>query len=922
MTEIRLLGPVEVWADGVEVDVGSAKPRLVLAALAVEPGRVVPTDVITDRVWGNHPPGRPEATLYSYLSLLRRALRPTGIGITYHRGGYVLDVAEATVDAVRFAEMVSRAKPDLTSAMDLREALRELWRGVPLAGQDTLWATQYRAGLLTDRLSAWLLLSEQLECSGELGEVADDLARLVGDYPLSEPLSGYLMRALAHAGRRAEALAHYAELRERLISELGEEPSDEVRSLHLGILRRDPQAAGCRQRWTDQGRGVPRQLPSIPPQFAGRGAELKALDTLLAAPRGAPAAVISGTAGIGKTALALHWAHQVAGRFPDGQLFVDLHGFDPTGKPTTPANAIRACLDALGTHPDRVPPGLEAQTALFRSLTADRRLLVVLDNARDTDQVRPLIPAAQGCVVLVTSRNQLTGLVAELGAHSITLDLLSPADAETLLSQRIGPERVAGEPTAAAALAGQCNYLPLALSVLAAEAAQTPELPLAALAGQLADGTERLDRLDTADPMTSVRTVLSWSYDAQDPAARRLFRMLGLHPGPDISVRAAASLAGTDPAGTAQVLRRLCRATLLSRPAADRYSHHDLLRAYAGEVVVAEEPETDRGAALRRAVDHYLHTAYHAVSQLNPDRDDLDLGAPDPGVRPEEFTDVYAALDWFAAELAVLSRLVDVAAGAGLPQSCWQLADLVARYLGRQGRWRDAIAIEQVGLTSAQALDDPGALGLIQRGLAYFCARTGQHAEARDRIDRALVLTRASGDRRRVAYALGVAGFIAAQRNEFRAALAYAKNSVRLLEALDSRSGQLRALASISWYLAQLGDVDDAIANARHALGIAHEFGDVKPQAAVHDTLGYLNRRRGQYDDAIRSYQKAVDLFRTIDDRFYVATALRSLGDVHAEAGDLPEARTAWTGALRIFEELDHPLADQARDRLGASGGD
>lgn len=913
MTEIRLLGPVEVWADGAELEIGSAKPRAVLAALAVAPGRVVPTAVIADRVWGDHPPGRPAATLYPYLSLLRQALRPAGIGIARRLGGYVLDTPKATVDTVRFTEGLTKARTHRIAATDLRNVIG-LWRGTPLAGLNSLWAAQYRETLSNDRLSAWLLLAEWMHGSGGLAELADDLARLVDDYPLSEPLSGYLIRALAHAGRRAEALEHYANLRDRLVGELGEEPGDELQSLHVAILRRDSAVAGRRR----QDQDVPRQLPAITRHFAGRDAELKALDTLLDADSGAPAVVIAGTAGIGKTTLALHWGHRVADRFPDGQLFVDLHGFDPTGRPTTPTTAIRACLDALGIHPDRVPHGLEAQAALFRSLTAGRKLLVVLDNARDLGQVRPLIPATPGSLALVTSRNQLTGLVAELGADSIMLDLLSPADAEALLSKRIGPDRVATEPAAAATLAGRCNYLPLALSVLAAEAAQTPDLPLAALADQLTDTRFRLDRLDTADPMTSVRTVLSWSYDAQDPAARRLFRLLGLHPGPEISAAAAASLAGMDPAEAAQVLRRLCRATLLTRLDADRYSHHDLLRAYAAEVV-AEESRLDRDAAVGRLLDHYLHTAYQAVGHLNPALDDLGLGALGPAVRPEELADVPTALGWFAAELAVLPRLVDLAAGAELHVRCWQLADLMARYLGRQGRWHDAIAIERAALTSAQELADPGALGLVRRGLAYYCARTGRHAEGQEHMDRALDLTRATGDRVRLATALGVAGFVAAQRQQFRTALAYAENSRALFEAEGSRFGQVRALASISWYLAQLGDVADAITNARHTLGIAGELGSIKAQAAAHDTLGYLYRQRGQHEDAIHAYQKAVQLFGTIGDRFYLAAAMRSLGEVQAEAGDLAAARRAWAAALQIFEELDHPLAGQVQDRLVSS---
>ncbi|WP_328993675.1 tetratricopeptide repeat protein [Kribbella sp. NBC_01245] len=918
MTEIRLLGQVEVWADGAELDVGSAKPRLVLAALAVAPGRVVPTEVIVDRVWGDHPPNQPAATLYPYLSSLRRALRDTGIGLTRRGGGYVLDVPETAVDAVRFAQGLIRAKEREAATADLREAIG-LWRGVPLSGLDSSWAARYRESLSNDRLSAWLLLAERMDASGALGELSDDLALLIGDYPLSEPLCSFVIRALVCTGRRAEALRCYAQLRERLIDELGVEPSEELQSLHLAILRRESKVAGRRQYPT--ARDVPRQLPPITRHFAGRDAELTNLDTMLAAGEDASAVVISaiaGTAGIGKTTLALHWAHRVADRFPDGQLFVELHGFDPTGKPTAPAEAVRACLDALGAHPDRVPQGLEEQVALFRSLTADRRLLMVLDNARDAEQVRPLIPAAQGSVVLVTSRNHLTGLIAEFGAHSITLDLLSPADAETLLSERIGSDRVATEPAAAATLAQQCNYLPLALSVLAAEAAQTPELSLATLADQLADGRHRLDRLDTADPMTSVRTVLSWSYDAQDPAAQRLFGLLGLHPGPDISVSAAASLAGSGRTETALVLRRLCRATLLSNSGPDRHSHHDLLRAYAGEVA-AEISPADRDTALRRVLDHYLHTAYRAVGHLNPSRDVFALDPPLTGVQPDDPVNSSSALDWFAAELSVLVRLVDVAAGAAFPAHCWQLADLVARYLGRQGRCDDAIAVEQVGLAAAQTLDDPGAMGLIHRGLAYYCARTGRHAEGREHIHRALELARASGDRLRLAYALGVGGFVMAQRPRYRSALAYAENSLALYEAEGSRPGQLRTLVSIGWYLAQLGEMDDAIVCSRRALEIADESGDLKAQAAAHDTLGYLNRRRGQHDEAIRAYQQAVQLFGTIDDRFYVATGLQRLGDVQAEAGDLTAARETWARALVVFEELGHPLAEQLRDKLNSS---
>ncbi len=909
MAEIRLLGAVEVWADGVELDIGSAKPRMVLAALAVAPGNAVPIEVIADRVWGLRPPKQPAATLYPYLSLLRNALRPVGIEIVRRSGGYVLETQEEVVDSVRFLRVLSEASANRATIAELEDAIA-LWRGVPLAGMDSCWSTAYRAELSNARLSAWLLLAAEAERSGQLAGLADDLTGLVCDFPLAEPLFGYLIRSLVQAGRRAEALQQYVELRERLIAELGEEPGDELQALHLSVLRREPEVTNQR---------MPRQLPSTTRHFVGRAAQLEVLDRLLSGDGPPVICAIAGTGGIGKTTLALHWAHRVADRFPDGQLFLDLHGFDPTCTPTDPADAVRACLDALGTHPARVPDGLEAQAALFRSIIAGRRFLIVLDNARNVEQVRPLIPAAPGCVVLVTSRNLLTGLIAELGAHSMMLDLLSPAEAKALLSDRIGADRVDAEPAAAATLAEQCHFLPLALSVCAAEAAHAPNLPLASLADHLTDGRNRLDRLDTADPMTSVRTVLSWSYAAQGPAERRLFRLLGLHPGPEISLAAAASLAGATPTETRQQLRRLCQATLLNSPAHDRYTHHDLLREYAGEVVSAGESAADCQAARRRVIDHYLHMAYRAVGHLNPGRDEFMLDAPGPGVELDDIKDVEQALAWFAAELAILVRLVDLAVDTGLWDQCWQLADLTATYLTRQGRWRDALAIGQVGLSSAQLLNDPTALGLAHRLLAYCSARTGDYVEGRHHLRRALEQTRATGCRLRLAYVLSFGAFVAFSGERFGQALAYAENALALFVAQGSRRGELRIRESISWYLARLGRPDEAATHARAALQIADELGDGKSEAGVHTTLGYLNHRDRRHDEAARSYQQAVHLSRRSGDRHYLANALRSLGDVHTDLGGHRAARAAKTEALRIFEELDYPQANSLRTELDPS---
>ncbi|GAB3936317.1 BTAD domain-containing putative transcriptional regulator [Kribbella albertanoniae] len=902
MAEIRLLGPVGLWIGEVEVDIGAAKQRLVFAALAAQPRQVVPIDVLADRVWGEQLPKRPAGTLYPYLSLLRSALGPAGFGIDRRSGGYVLDAPETAVDALRFRRLVMES-----DAAGLWAALA-LWRGVPLTGMDSSWAVSYRNGLLDDRLSAWLRLAERTE---GLGGLADELVRVAGEYPLSEPLAGFLIRALVQAGRRAEALRSYAELRDRLIRELGEEPNDELQELHLSILRRERTP-------TDQSiKPVPRQIPAVTQALVGRAAELRALDESLDIAVPAVAiSIIVGTAGIGKTTLALHWAHRIKDRYGGGQIFLNLHGFDPAGEPTAPAEALRVCLEAIGVRPEEVPDGLEARVAMFRSLTAERRLLVVLDNARDAAQVRPLIPSGPGCAVVVTSRNQLTGVVAEFGARPVMLDLLSAADAEKLLSERMGVRQVPAEPAAVAALARHCSGLPLALSVLAAHAALLPKLPLGELACQLTDSGSRLDRFETADPMTSVRAVLSWSRDVLDPEARRLFRLLGLHPGPDISAPAAASLAGTDRASIERALRRLCQASLLVEHVADRYACHDLLRVFAAETLSAEESPADRDAALRRLLDHYLHTAYRAIGRLNPGRDEFDLGQPCGGARPEDIADVGTALAWFTDELPVIRSTIELASATGNHVDTWRLADLTARFLGRKGRYQDAIAVEEVGLAAAQRLGDSSALAMSYRGLAYFHSRADQLTEARQHIRRSLQLYRSSGDRIGLASALETAALVLDQSGEYRAAISHLENAARIFTARGHRIRQLRCLGSIGWYQAQLGELDAAASAGREALALAGDLGDLKSVAAGHQLLGYVSNCEQNYGAAVRSYEQAVQIYRKIGDRFYAATTLQSIGDIQAEAGDNRAARTAWTDALGIFDELDHPLAEKLRTQL------
>ncbi|SCL31869.1 NB-ARC domain-containing protein [Micromonospora rhizosphaerae] len=547
-------------------------------------------------------------TLYVYIARLRgliaaaAAADGTVAAVVRRSRGYVLDVDPDRVDVHRFRRLVEQARdphcPDTKRVALLRQALA-LWRGTPLADLPGDWAARVREGLQQQRLDAVVCWAEAELRRGNAGDLVGPLTDLIAEHPLVEPLAALLMRALHSTGRTATALDCYVAMRRRLVDQVGMEPGAELQQLHRAILRGDlDQASGWgRER---SGHAVPAQLPLDVHGFAGRDTELCQLDAILTAAGEEPTTVailaLTGTAGVGKTALAMHWAHRVANRFPDGQLYVNLRGFDANSPATRPDEALRALLDALQVPPQRVPASLAAQVGLYRSLLADRRVLVVLDNASDADQVRPLLPGSPGCLVVVTSRNQLPGLVAAEGAHPLTLGLLSTDDARQMLARRLGPERVAAEPRSVDDIIARCAQLPLALAIVAARAATHPEFPLGMLVADLGDSSGGLEPFSGGDPSTDVRAVFSWSYRTLSPSAARLFRLLAVHPGPDIATTAAASLIGAPPGQVRPLLAELARAHLVTEHPAGRFAFHDLLRAYATELVEAVDADTDRSA--------------------------------------------------------------------------------------------------------------------------------------------------------------------------------------------------------------------------------------------------------------------------------------------------------------------------------------
>ncbi|MFY1620332.1 ATP-binding protein [Micromonospora sp. WMMD736] len=667
------------------------------------------------------------------------------------------------------------------------------------------------------------------------------------------------------------------------------------------------------------GRLVPRQLPADVASLAGRDDEVAVLDKLVAAPTSVVVAAISGTAGVGKTALAVHWAHRVADRFDDGQLYVNLRGFDPRGQAVSPAKALHGFLDALGVPATRVPADLDAQAALYRSALAGKRILVVLDNARDAEQVRPLLPGTPTTMVLVTSRSQLTSLVSLDGAHPLPLGLLSRDAAAHLLTNRLGVERVAAEPEAAEAIITACARLPLALSIAAARAQQSG-FPLATLAAELGTAGQRFGVLDAGDAVGEVRAVFSWSYDALSVPAAGLFRLVGLHPGPDITVAAAASLSGRPVDDTRRLLTELTRASLLAEYRPGRFTAHDLLRAYAAELSDGTDPVSDRRAATIRLLDHYTHTTHAADALLRPHSDPVDhLMAPAAaGVRPERPTSHAEALQWLTAEHPVLLAAQRLAASSGLDAHTWRLGRALDTFLDRQGHWHDRVEACQAALRAAERLGDPLAQAVAHRFLAGAHTVVNRYADAHRHLECALDLYVVSGDTEGEARTHQNLASLWDRQGEPRLALEHSTRTLVLARAAGHRRAQADALNAVGWCHAQLGDHLAALAYCEQALDLLQQLDDRAGEAATWDSLGYAHHHLGQYDRAVECYERTLDLTRDLGDLWGEADTLSRLGDTRLALGDPAAARADWQRALDIFTALDHPDADAVRARLQA----
>jgi tetratricopeptide (TPR) repeat protein len=630
-------------------------------------------------------------------------------------------------------------------------------------------------------------------------------------------------------------------------------------------------------------------------------------------------AAISGMAGVGKTALAVHWAHRVVAAFPDGQLYVNLRGFDPGDAVMAPAEAIRGFLDAFGVPPERIPTSPDALAGLYRSLLAGRRVLVVLDNARDSEQVRPLLPGSPGCMAVVTSRERLSSLVVTAGAHPLTLDVFTFSEAREMLLRRLDARRTADGPAATVVeqIVARCARLPLALAVVAARAAVRLDFSMDQLAAELDQAADGVDAFDTGDAASSVGAVFSWSYRALSSSAARMFRLLALHPGPDIAVPAAASLTGQPLTETRLLLADLSHRHLVDEQSPARYTFHDLLRAYAGHL--AHTVDTDMSAASRRLLDHYLHSAYTAAKLLHPHRETMTLDAPATGVQLADLADHTEALAWLTAEHRALLALVERAAATGFDAYAWQLASSLSTFLDRQGRWRDYAETQRIALAAATRRGDQSAIATAHRHLGWAHALSGRLDEGERHQRQAIDLYREIGDRTGQALSHLNLGWVFERQGRLREALAHVEQAVELYRASGDVFGLAIALSGVGWFHTLLGDPAKALVSCREALRVQQRIGDRYGEGDAWDSLGYAYHHLGQYDQATDCYEQALALFRVIGDRHREADTLTHRGDTRCRNGDALGAHHDWEQALIILDEFGDPDADKVRAKLRRS---
>lgn len=911
--EIRLLGPLEVLVNGVPVQLRGGRARALLAVLALAAGEAVPTDVLIARVWGELLADS-RGNLYTYVRRLRSVLGPSAIARA--AGGYRLDVDPDCVDARRFLALLERAdqhradqgpysagqRQDGGGERQLLDEALGLWRGGPYDEQSD-WLSQCQAPRFTERYLTALERRADLDlAAGRHNDLVAELRELTRQHPLREPLWTRLLLALAKSGRHAEALEAYEAIRRRLADELGVDPSPELRQIHADLLEGAAPGLPGSARGVDRPASVvPQQLPADLAGFTGRADGIKALDGLLEESGSPTVLALHGGGGIGKTTLAVHWAHRVKERFPDGQLFVDLRGYGP-GSPTAPAEALDGLLRGLGISGAQIPEGVDPRSALLRSTLADRRVLIILDNARDAEQVRPLLPGAGGPAVVVTSRSQLRGLATREGAKRIAVETLSGHESVTLLRDRLSDHEVLDD--VLVELAELCGHLPLALAIAAERAGRSKDGALDELFGELRAERDRLDALDSGeDASSNLRSVFSWSYNALDPDTARMFRLIGLHPVNQFSGTAAAALAGSPLPQARKLLDRLVEANLLQADGDGRYAVHDLVRDYANELVETAGP-VERDAAIARLDSWYVHTADKARKALTGVPYPVELGGLEPRVHCLDFSNHQQAKAWFTAERVAIFALIAASARAGRHRTTSRLSRLIHAFLVSTHGRAESIPLCRLGVEAARVEGDQVAEAASRNQLGGALWRLCQFDEAAVQQEIARELYRKVGHRDGECRVLGDLGLVYHDTGRLSEAIEMTEQQHHLALELGMTYYVSHSLNNLAAMYRDAGRLSDAVRAAGQAVDGHRGVGDPANLCQALDTLGAVHLARGAADDAAACFEEALGLAREFGYRWAEAVILRNLGTAQLRVARFAEARHSIRAALDIVDEI------------------
>jgi DNA-binding SARP family transcriptional activator/Tfp pilus assembly protein PilF len=979
METFQILGAVRAHGSDGELDLGPPQQRCLLALLLLQAGRPAHVERLIDLLWGEDPPPGARTTVQVYVSKLRKLLsgRPGVDLVTASGPRYELNVDPEQVDIHRFRRLVAKAgsaETDESASTLLRQAL-ELWSGPAL--DDVAPAhlrTSLCAGLAEERLAAW---EQRIDADLRLGRYAllvPELTELVRQHPLRERLTAQLMTALYAGGRRADALSQYQQLRHRLGEELGVDPTPQLDELHQSLLRDDLEIAGFPTNGSTAGRTrlpVPAQLPADLQTFTGRTNELhRLLELMPNEGHEAPPIVIAaidGMAGIGKTTLAVHAAHQMAPLFPDGQIFIDLHGFTEGVAPVEPAEALDRILRSLGIPGDQISSGVDDRAALYRSTLAGRRMLVLLDDAATESQVRPLLPATPGSIALITSRRRLNGLD---DVRSLSLDVFPPEDAITLFARAAGEERVADQPPGLVSdVTELCGRLPLAVRIAAARMSARPAWTLAHLVDRLRDQQHRLTELEVGE--RSVRAAVDLSFDQLTADQQRVFALMGLHPGPDIDTFAIAALEGSSPADAGRMLDGLLDAHLLQQHRQGRYQFHDLVRAFAAHICEEQVPEHQRNAAVARLLDHFAHAASVAMDAVYPHEANRRPRIPAPGTPIPALQEQRCAMTWLDTELDNLLAVATYAADHGWTAHVRNLAATLHRHLHAGGRYTEALTLHNRALRHARGSGDGAGelralldLAKVHRmqertgaakecfekalilarnskdpagqidaliGLGYIRSMSGWYAESADSLEAALALARDTEDHACELAALIGLGFAHCQRRHYREASEYYELALELARRVGSRIDEVSAQLGLGLVNRGQGRYSPAADFFEKALRLSRSSGRPDPGPPPEESglglyrqgefnaligLGDVHRELGRYEKAVNCFRQVLRLAHAIGNRNYQFEAHEGLGSVHFTTGNLQEAVTDYESALGLARDLDQH-SDEVRAHQG-----